>query len=368
VTPDRPPTYDLDLDFEVLSADEIRQRRQDRRRREQERLRRRRERQLVFWRRRITALAILFSPILLLMLVSGGGDDESQAGPSGSAAPGPPPLEASLNAARAAVERYEREAPGAVGVAVAPVAGGQPMTFGRLQQGHTWSAIKVPIAVAYLEWKKGNARTPNGTDALTTAERSNIEESLTVSSNTAARVLFSRLGSAAGGRLAAEQFLEGTFLRARGGTIDVAVPFGMTDWRLADALTFYRALARGCLLPRPDTDYLLELMRRNARHEPWGVAQAAGPGVPVASKGGWGIEPTGGYLVESVAMVGSGESAYMIASMARPGRTLDGRPTGDPQDLEAGRTMVRRLGELVQGQARAPRAAPTAPGGPCPRP
>ncbi|MGH2805424.1 MAG: hypothetical protein ACRDL4_20665, partial [Thermoleophilaceae bacterium] len=227
-----------------------------------------------------------------------------------------------------------------VGLATASMEGGPIRVSGTLRRGQAWSAIKVPLAAAFLHRRAEAAGTSDGVVALTGPERGWIRRALTRSDNEAASRLFWRM---AGGRSHAQRGRTrlAAMLR-RGGDRHsrVRVQFGTTVWRLADAVRVYRRLALGCLVGRRDTAYLLRLMRRVRSSERWGVPEAVPRSTPVAFKGGWGPNAKGRWLVEQIAIVGSAPDARIIGVMARSRRRA--RSLADPRAFEAGARLVER--------------------------
>jgi hypothetical protein len=82
-------------------------------------------------------------------------------------------------------------------------------------------------------------------------------------------------------------------------------------------VAFYRSLARGCLLSRADSTYVLSLMSSVTSSQDWG-AGSVDFGAPVAFKGGWGPEDGGRYLVRQTAIIGSGSRGYVFSMIALP--------------------------------------------------
>ena len=214
-----------------------------------------------------------------------------------------------------AVGSFDRDTPGRYGVVIAPLAGGRPVAFGGLRSGQAWSAIKVPLAAAYLDWRRRIARARHGSSVLRPGERARLRVLLTRSDNDAARALF-RSMSAVEGQRGARLLMERMLRRAGDRRTRVASPFGTTHWRLDDAALFFAALGRGCLLTGVDTDTLLGLMRSVIPEQRWGIPAAAGS-VPVAFKGGWGQDSRDRWLVEQFAIVGGGDSARVVGLMTQ---------------------------------------------------
>ena len=234
-----------------------------------------------------------------------------------------------------AVDRDGDDVGGRLGAAVVPVAGGRPLVFGRLTQGRAWSAMKVPVAVAYLDFRRGSA-------ALGASERRELAATLVRSDNDAAKALYLRMG----GERPARARVQAALVAAGDFHTRVNAHFGTSTWRLEDGLEYYRRLAAGCLLVPRDTAYLLGLMRRVVEVQRWGVPRAVGPRVPVAFKGGWGPDARNRYLVEQFALVGRGPSAYLVGAMARP--SLNVAFVGDARPYQAGTEMVERAVRLVK--------------------
>ena len=232
------------------------------------------------------------------------------------------PLDERLRRLTWPLARLERRTPGELGVAIAPLRGGRIRTFGRLQTGRAWSAIKVPLAAAYLDHRPDPGA----------AGRSRVAATIRRSDNDAARHLWGDLAGSVGGegaRLRIERMLR----RAGDRRTVVSSYYGSTTWRLSDALRTYRALARGELLGPDATAYLLRLMRTLDPATRWGFARHSG-----AAKGGWGPDAAGRYLVEQVAIVRTDDGAYVVAVMVR---TLRPREPGEDAFRIATRTIDR---------------------------
>jgi hypothetical protein len=225
------------------------------------------------------------------------------------------------DAPQASFARLATTLPGRVGLAVAPLGDGPVVSFGALQAGHAWSTMKVPVLTTLLaDLEARDAQ-------LDPASRQDAELALEQSDNAAAEALFSELESSHGGLVGASAAVTRTLARA--GDRQVAVnttrnadgftTWGQTEWPAAGEVTFYRALARGCLLSGPDTAWVLGLMAGVTASQRWG-AGATGFGAPVAFKGGWGPDGdlSGGYLVRQTAIVGSRSDGYVFSMLAAP--------------------------------------------------
>jgi hypothetical protein len=175
------------------------------------------------------------------------------------------------------------------GVAVQALAGGPVETRGELIESRAWSTMKVPVIVAAI--------------AAGRADWEAIEAAITRSDNDAARLLWDRLDDgpaeveailrrAGDDRTTLERYPD-----PRGYT-----SFGRTVWSLTGAVAFYRALARGELLPEADTERVLDAMGRIVAEQRWGLGRIPG----IRFKGGWGPSegPEGGYEVIQVGVAG----------------------------------------------------------------
>lgn len=244
--------------------------------------------------------------------------------------------------------------PGQVGLAVAPLAAGPIEAFGPARVAHAWSTSKVPVLVTLLRQDEATSQVLNSQQA------NEATLALEQSDNASIEALFSDLEERDGGLTAASGSVQQT-LRAAGDqkTMVNTAPndegfttYGQTEWSLAGEVTFYRALARGCLLDRPDTAYVLALMRNVIPSQRWGAGSAGYPSyVPVAFKGGWGPDSAGKYQVRQTAIIGSGSRGYVVSMLALPesGAFSDGTAM-----LSALAAWAR--GELELGAAGAPAA------------
>jgi Beta-lactamase enzyme family len=169
-----------------------------------------------------------------------------------------------------------------VGWATGTLGGGAIESFGERRDARAWSTMKVPVIVACL--------------AAGRADWHAIEAAVTRSDNEAALRLWATLDD---GPAQVEAVLR------RAGDQETVLerepdprgwsPFGRTVWRLEAGATFYRALARGELLGREDTERVLDAMGRVAPEQRWGLGRVPG----IRFKGGWGPseDPDGGYEV-----------------------------------------------------------------------
>jgi hypothetical protein len=224
-------------------------------------------------------------------------------------------------AAGSSFATYEDQVAGRVGLAVAPLGAGQVHIFGRAQVAHAWSTSKVPVLVTLL---RDDERRRAG---LSPEERTDAALALEQSDNAAIDALFARLEQIHGGLVPASEAMQGV-LRAAGDdatTVNTApndqgfTTEGQTEWSVRSEVTFYRALARGCLLDGHDTAYVLGLMRSVVPSQRWGAGAAGYPSaVPLAFKGGWGPDSTGHYQVRQSAIVGSGGRGYVLSMLALP--------------------------------------------------
>ncbi len=191
--------------------------------------------------------------------------------------------------------------PGHVELAVQPLGAGPREVLGGDEPAHGWSTTKVPVLVSLLRAR--------GAGGLTAQERSWAQSAITESSNESVLALFNDLERLEGGLNGASAYME-SVLRAGGDsetTVATAPPpagavttFGQTEWSPSEAVTFFRALALGCLLSSEQTSYVIGLMQNIVSSESWGLG--SGGFGSVAFKGGWGPD-AGGYLVRQSGVI-----------------------------------------------------------------
>jgi hypothetical protein len=210
---------------------------------------------------------------------------------------------------------------GAAGLAVAPLGKGPVQRLGALQDGHAWSTMKVPVLTTLLgdDEQSGQALSPQEqTDATLALEQSD---------NAAAEELFAQLEQIHGGLVPASEAVQQTLVAA--GDLHTSIntapntggftTWGQSLWSPSGEVRFYRALARQCLLDPRDTEYVLGLMRSVIPAQRWGAGAANYPSsLPLGFKGGWGPDEAGDYLVRQTAIVGSGDTGYVLSVIALP--------------------------------------------------
>jgi hypothetical protein len=282
-------------------------------------------------------------------------------GSSGSAVP-PTPRAGYTSVTRAGTAasftRLEQTLPGTSGVAVAPLGLGPVRAFGRMQVGHAWSTMKVPVLVTYMRHFERDGR------PLSSADRTNATLALEQSDNTAINEIFSELEGLDGGLVPASEDIQRTLVR--GGDDDTHVnsiendlgfsTFGQTEWSIGDEVLFYRTLARGCLLDSADNAFVTHLLEDVIPSERWGAGMGGFPSDrPLAFKGGWGPEGGSTYLVRQTAIVGSGDRGYVLSMLTEPGGgATDSSFVQGQQNLTAIATWARRTLNL---DARRPAAS-----------
>ena len=225
-------------------------------------------------------------------------------------------------AARASFDRLAASQPGSVGLAVSPLGANDVATFGSLQVGHAWSTMKVPVLVTLLR------QLTNSGQALDAAGRDDATRALHASDNSAAEALFARLEQSNGGLDGASSAVQDTLRRAGDTATSVNTApnasgfttWGQTDWSATGEVTFYRALAAGCLLSQADTSYVLGLMQGVESDQRWGAGSAGYPAtVALGFKGGWGPENGAGYLVRQSAIVSAGRGrGWVLSYLVKP--------------------------------------------------
>ena len=179
----------------------------------------------------------------------------------------------------------------------------------------------------FLSWSHCCATTKAGHQPLGRERATNAALALEQSDNAAIEALFAQLEQIHGGLIAASAAVQHTLRRAGDpATVINTAPndqgfttYGQTEWSLSGEVSFYRALAWGCLLNQTDTSYVLGLMRNVIASQRWGAGSADyPPSVPIAFKGGWGPDSAGRYQVRQTAIIGSGNRGYVISMLALP--------------------------------------------------
>ena len=228
-------------------------------------------------------------------------------------------------------ERFVAGLPGPVELTVAPLGVGMHVDLGGDRPAHGWSTTKVAVLAALLQARQ---------EELTPEERSWARSAITESSNESVLDLFHDLEQIEGGLVPASEYVQAMFRRSGDAETVVATAppppgavttFGQTEWRPSNAVKFFSALARGCLLQPAGTSYILTSMRHIESSESWGLGSVGFSSV--AFKGGWGPESTGAYLVRQSGIIDVGTArAVAVAIVAFP-------PSGDAS-FEMGTAML----------------------------
>lgn len=197
---------------------------------------------------------------------------------------------------------------GDIAMAYAPVGAVTARTLGDIGAQLAWSTIKVPLSIAALR-ADGSA-----------AQRS-VTPAITESDNDAAQRLWSMLGTPEQAADAVQSVIR------EGGDAITEVPWegadgpyvtgGQTQWELGQQAIFADHLP--CMA---DTGNVVDLMRHIVPDERWGLAAIDGS----ASKGGWGPDDDGDYLVRQLAILpnGTGQTAITIAAAPHDGSFSSG--------------------------------------------
>ncbi|WP_024332957.1 hypothetical protein [Gordonia hirsuta] len=234
---------------------------------------------------------------------------------------------------RALTKAMAKNLPGRVGVAITPVNGDTPTSFGSLKTARAWSTLKVPVAIA-AQRKLG--------PAVLAEETKSIE----LSDNEAAEALWGALGGGAASVDAVTAVLrEGHDVRTRvDSELTDSYP-GLTRWDLTDQSIFAAHLP--CL---PGTGEVIGHMRNVGPNQQWGVARPKGKGVSAAVKGGWGpATGTGGKnVVRQLAVVWTPAGAYGVSLAALPasGSLTD----GNAMVTRVGQWLLRNIGKFPAGR------------------
>ncbi|HYB24793.1 MAG TPA: hypothetical protein VED41_13405 [Solirubrobacteraceae bacterium] len=252
--------------------------------------------------------------------------------------------------ASASFARLAAGLPGRVELTVAPLGAGSPETLGGGAPAHGWSTTKVPVLTALLKASE---------ESLTPEEQSLATAAITESNNEAILDLFHDLEQLEGGLISASSYIQ-ELLRSSGDeeTVIATAPpppgavttFGQTEWKPSNAVKFFSALARGCLLSAPATHYVLNLMEHIEPSESWGLGSAGF--ASVAFKGGWGPEPDGAYLVRQSGIVEVGSSrAVAVGIVAFPPAGAGSFETGTAMLTETATWLRLHLRLVTRGEA-----------------
>ncbi len=227
-----------------------------------------------------------------------------------------------------------------IAVAVQPLGNGRMQVFGGNPLMPAMSTSKIFILAALLA-DKGGVR------HLTAEQKALARTAITESDNDSILALFGDLEADKGGLHGASKYATELLHRAGDETTTVstgpvpagyATTFGQTPWSPAQEVTFFRALANGCLIPNSDVRYVLGLMRQIIPSESWGLG-SAGFG-HVAFKGGWG-PLTGGYGVRQTGIIGIGRKRVVVSIAADPATSF-----------ETGQQVLDQIASWVRSELR----------------
>jgi hypothetical protein len=251
-----------------------------------------------------------------------------------------PALKANARASFASLRnRLQSEA--RIAIAIQPLGLGKLQILGGDPTMQAMSTSKILILTALL-------RDKGGVHNLTPEQMLLAHAAITQSDNNAILALFSDLEADKGGLLGASTYTT-SLLRTVGDDqteVTTAPPppgyvttFGQTPWTPAAEVRFFGALALGCILPRPDTDFELGLMRNIEPAENFGLGSAGFQ--QVAFKGGWGPEPEDQYGVRQTGIIGAGDSALVVSLIADPVSTF-----------AVGQSVLDQVAQWLRGEVR----------------
>jgi hypothetical protein len=225
-------------------------------------------------------------------------------------------------------------------VALAPLGADGVVVLGDDAPAHGWSTTKVPVLVALLRAR--------GRSGLTPTEQQWAQLAITESDNQSILDLFGDLETLKGGLDGASAYVQELFRESGDDRTVVATAppppgavttFGQTEWPPGEAVKFFQALGQGCLLPRSQTGYVLNLMEHIIPSESWGLGTARF-GAPVAFKGGWGPEQ-GGYLVRQSGVIDPGSPRGVAVSIVA-------HPPAGGASFETGTEMITETAEWLE--------------------
>jgi hypothetical protein len=236
-------------------------------------------------------------------------------------------------------------------IAIQPLGEGSIQVLGGIPTMQAMSTSKVLILAALL-------RDKGGVQNFTSEQLSLARTAITLSDNDSILALFSDLEADRGGLRGASQYATSLLRKAGDDQTQVATAppppgyattFGQTAWTPSAEVTFFRALALGCVLPRSDARYALGLMRNIEPSESFGLGSAGFE--QVAFKGGWGPEPNDQYGVRQTGIIGSGDSAVVVSLAADPVSTF-----------AAGQSVLNQVAQWLRGELQTiPRPASSCP-------
>ncbi len=195
-------------------------------------------------------------------------------------------------------------------VAFTDLATGTSVGYGHIDNSYAWSTIKPLLLVSLID-KAGGAK------RLSPSERADARSAITESDNEATQRLFAALSWRVGGSEAAARQMERMLVRGGDPKTRIALPFyGLTRWSVERASVFMSSLARGCLVPRSSTKYVLNLMGRVIHEQRWGLGKIKG----ARFKGGWGPDTDGRFLVRQMGLLptAGGKRKVVVALAVRP--------------------------------------------------
>ncbi|TRW81252.1 hypothetical protein FK535_17510 [Mycolicibacterium sp. 018/SC-01/001] len=175
-----------------------------------------------------------------------------------------------------------------------------PIFFGTWAEGPAWSTVKIPLAIAATR------------ENPATIVSSEVEAAITESDNAAAEALWESLGepTTAAKKVKAVLAEAGNAPEVQSQRIRPGFSaFGQTVWSLADQARFAAHLACD-----PDDGQVLELMGQITASQRWGLGNLS----DARFKGGWGPDPTGGYLVRQFGIINAPRGLVAVAMAAQP--------------------------------------------------
>jgi hypothetical protein len=257
-----------------------------------------------------------------------------------TAARAAPALKANARASFASLRnRLQPEA--RIAIAIQPLGLGKMQILGGDPTMQAMSTSKILILSALL-------RDKGGVHNLTPEQMLLARAAITQSDNNAILALFSDLEADRDGLLGASAYATSLLRRVGDDQTEVttappppgyATTFGQTPWTPTAEVRFFRALALGCILPRPDTDFQLGLMRNIEPSESFGLGSAGFQ--QVAFKGGWGPEPDDQYGVRQTGIIGAGDSGVVVSLIADPVSTF-----------AVGQSVLDQVAQWLRGEVR----------------
>lgn len=232
------------------------------------------------WLSGLALLIIIAAGAPILWLAFSDGPESTSTGPVPAASSHPTlePIEFEPDIAALEKSFARMKTSGTAGAAIARCGTDEVITIGKLQSTHSWSTIKVPVAIAAS--RKG-------------ADPADVHKTITESDNEAAARLWVHLGTDAKrvGRIVEEELARGGDPKTSVETREYAPlrsAFGKTIWPLDRQARYALSLP-----DNPDAEPILHLMTQIIPEQQFGFGSLSKANTKFHFKVGWGPSDTG---------------------------------------------------------------------------